>query len=37
MILMTFRLKIVGTYGLKTKREVLKIQFMLAKIRKAAR
>ena len=30
-------LKIIGTYGLKSKREVLKVQMMLAKIRKAAR
>jgi small subunit ribosomal protein S9e len=30
-------LKIIGTYGLKTKREVLKVQYLLAKIRKAAR
>ena len=27
----------VGTYGLKNKREVLRVQLMLAKIRKAAR
>ena len=30
-------LKVVGTYGLKNKREVLRVQLMLAKIRKAAR
>jgi|TARA_B110000305_G_scaffold228802_1_gene279034 small subunit ribosomal protein S9e len=30
-------LKVVGTYGLKNKREMWRIQFTLAKLRKAAR
>ena len=30
-------LKLVGTYGLRNKREVLRVQLVLAKIRKAAR
>jgi small subunit ribosomal protein S9e len=30
-------LKIIGLYGLKNKREVWRVQFLLAKIRKAAR
>jgi small subunit ribosomal protein S9e len=31
------RLKYVGMYALKNKREVWKVQYLLAKIRKAAR
>ena len=31
------RLKLIGTYGLKSKREVWKIQLLLSKIWKAAR
>jgi small subunit ribosomal protein S9e len=30
-------LKIVGAYGLKNKREVWRVQFLLAKLRKASR
>lgn len=32
-----FRLDIVGKYGLKNKREVLRVNYLLAKIRKGAR
>lgn len=30
-------MQIVGTYGLKNKREVLRVNYLLAKLRKAAR
>lgn len=32
-----FRLRLIGTYGLKNKREVWRLQLTLAKLRKAAR
>lgn len=34
---LNIRLKIVGTYGLKSKREVWRVQYLLTKLRKAAR
>jgi len=34
---LTSELKVVGTYGLKNKREVWRVQLTLAKLRKAAR
>lgn len=37
LLIDTFRLEIVGKYGLKNKREVWRIQLTLAKMRKAAR
>jgi len=37
MCSLIFRLKLIGAYGLKNKREVWRVQYTLAKIRKAAR
>ena len=37
LLLDTSRLKDIGSYGLKNKREVWRIQLLLAKLRKAAR